>query len=130
MYKGAVDHDFPIPHKDVLEQFIDYQAPEDKYDEIARFDGSVILERTKGEMSARCDKEGANLLAANLANDVATGAKSVDQARREYGDAIKQFMEKGEKARYMQEIAFELPRGKANDSDIAIVSISGQGQDQ
>ena len=39
------------------------------------YDGSVILERTKGEMSAWCDLEGANFLAISLANDVASGEK-------------------------------------------------------
>jgi hypothetical protein len=32
-------------------------------------------------MSARCDKEAANFLAINLANDVATGVKTMEGAR-------------------------------------------------
>ncbi len=47
----------------------------DKYEDLAMFDGSVIVERTKDEISARCDKEEMNLLALNLANDVAAGKK-------------------------------------------------------
>ena len=49
------DHAFPVPHKDVLEQVIDYRVSTDKVDDLARYDGSVIVERTKGELSARCD---------------------------------------------------------------------------
>ncbi|MEX2153654.1 MAG: hypothetical protein WD825_09970 [Gemmatimonadaceae bacterium] len=56
-------HSFPKPHTDLLEQFIDYRVPVDKYDELAAYDGSVIVERTKGEISARCDKEAMNFLA-------------------------------------------------------------------
>ncbi|MGH8284417.1 MAG: hypothetical protein ACRETT_01460 [Steroidobacteraceae bacterium] len=37
-----------MPHKDVLEQVIDYKVPPDKFDDLARYDGSVIAERTKG----------------------------------------------------------------------------------
>ena len=80
--KEETDHAFPMPHKDVMEQVIDYKVPPDKFDELAEYDGSVIAERTKGELSARCDKEEANLLALNLANDVATGKKSAGRGAR------------------------------------------------
>jgi hypothetical protein len=53
---------------------------------LARYDGSVIVERTKGEISARCDKEEMNFLAINLGNDVVTGKKDVDAARKFYAD--------------------------------------------
>jgi hypothetical protein len=89
-----VDHQFPMPHKDVLEQAINYRVPPDKFDELAMYDGSVIVERTKGEMSARCDKEGANFLAINLANDVATGKRTVEEARSEYANQIQLMMNK------------------------------------
>jgi hypothetical protein len=91
-----------------MEQFINYRVPPEKFDELAKYDGSVIVERTKGEISARCDKEGANFLALNLANDRAgqkerrRGAevlrreKSVDEARKFYAETA-QAMMKGEK---------------------------------
>ena len=119
VYREAVDHDFPMPHPDVLEQFIDYRAPLDRYDELAMFDGSVIVERTKGEMSARCDAEGANLLAVNLAHEVATGRRSVDDARRMYGEQIKA-MKAGEPAPYTQRLMFT-PPPSGNDSDRPIM---------
>src|SRR5215212_5873154 len=46
VYREPVDHDFPMPHKDVWEQFIDYRVPPDKFDDLAAYDGSVIVERT------------------------------------------------------------------------------------
>jgi len=46
-----------MPHKDVLEQFVNRNVPVEKFKELAQYDGSVIVERTKGEISARCDKE-------------------------------------------------------------------------
>lgn len=83
-----IDHRFPLPHKDMLLQVVDYEVPADKFDDIAAFDGSVIVERTRGELSARCDKEPANLLAVNLAHEIATGKRSTEQAREIYTDQI------------------------------------------
>ncbi|MDQ3264220.1 MAG: hypothetical protein M3Y59_11245 [Myxococcota bacterium] len=107
IFKEEVDHDFPMPHKDVMEQTIAYQVPVDKFDDLAAYDGSVIAERTKGVLSARCDKEAANFLAINLANDVATGKKSVAHARKHYADAIAKLL-KGEKPDpYLTGLKFE-----------------------
>lgn len=77
-------HDFPAPHTDSVETFVDYEVPADLYSDVARFDGSVMLERTTGEASARCHDEQANRLALNLMHDIVIGAKDVDQARDYY----------------------------------------------
>lgn len=89
LHRQEVQHEFPMPHKDVLQQFVDFAVPADKFDELAHYDGSVVAERTAGELSARCDKEEANFLAINLAADVAEGHKTVDEARDYYANAIK-----------------------------------------
>lgn len=116
VYREEVQHDFPMPHKDVWEQFIDYSVPADKFDELAMYDGSVIVERTKGEMSARCDKEGANFLAINLANDIVTGRRTVEEARRMYAETMMQVM-KGSMPEYTRGFAFTLPRGNTGYAD-------------
>ncbi|BAO54473.1 hypothetical protein [Nonlabens marinus] len=100
-----IDHRFPMPHKDCLLQTVNYQVPVEKYSDMARYDGSVILERTKGTMGARCDKEMANYLALNLAHDVATGNKSVDEARMFYTETIMSVIQ-GEKPEYTQKMMF------------------------
>lgn len=117
--RETIKHDFPMSHPDLLEQAINYRAPVDKYDDLAQYDGSVIVERTKGEMSARCDKEGANFLAINLANDVATGKKTVEEARTYYAAAIKRFMGTKEMDPYMQKIQFQLSGQATGDPDRA-----------
>lgn len=117
--KETIKHDFPMSHPDLLEQAINYRAPIDKYDDLARYDGSVIVERTKGEMSARCDKEGANFLAINLGNDVATGKKTSDEARTYYAAAIKRFMSTKERDPYMQKLQFQPSSQGTGDSDRA-----------
>jgi hypothetical protein len=113
--KEEAQHAFPAPHKDVLEQVIDYRVPPEKFDELAMYDGSVIAERTKGELSARCDMEEANFLALNLAHDVVTGAKSVDQAREYYARAIMD-LKMGKKDPYVQKLQFS-PQQRTADAD-------------
>lgn len=77
-------HEFPIPHIDSVESVIDYQVPPDKLTPLGYFDGSVIVDRTAGEVSARCHDEQANFLALNLMHDIVTGKKSVEEARNYY----------------------------------------------
>lgn len=110
-----IDHDFPMPHKDCLLQVVNYEVPVEKYSDMARYDGSVILERTKGTMGARCDKEMANYLALNLAHDVAQGNRSVDEARQLFTETIMAVMN-GEKPEYTQELIFD-PVQEAGFSD-------------
>lgn len=50
-------------------------VPPEKYEEVAGYDGSVIAERTKGELAARCDMEEANHVALNLAHEIVTGER-------------------------------------------------------
>ncbi len=116
VHRDTVHHRFPMPHPDLLEQVIDYRVPPEMYDELAMYDGSVIAERTKGELAARCDKEGANFLAINLAHDVATGTRTVEEARRFYAQTIQAVMQ-GEQPAYTQGFQFQLPRGATGDPD-------------
>jgi hypothetical protein len=124
-----VPHDFPMPHKDMLKQTIDYRVDPDDGDELLEYDGSVILERTKGEIAARCDKEEANFLAINLANDVATGRRSVDDARRFYAESIMAMM-KGKPNEYVQGFRFALPQGEQGDRDKPFGPVGTTGGDR
>lgn len=117
-----IDHNFPMPHKDMLFQVVEYQVPADKFDELAQFDGSVIVDRTRGEIGARCDKEAANILALNLAHEVITGDRSVQEARKEYADQIVA-MASGEPAPLTAELQFE-PQQNAGFEDKTIMAES------
>ncbi len=117
-----IAHNFPVPHPDVMEQAINYRAPPDMFDELANYDGSVIAERTRGELSARCDKEGANFLAINLANDVATRRRTVAEARQYYAAAMKTFMTTGRMDPYMQRLQFQPAAGQAGDPDVSAMA--------
>ena len=120
--KAFFQHNFPTPHIDAVESVIDYRVPPEKFDDLAKFDGSVIVERTAGEVSARCHDEEANLLALNLMHDIVTGAKSVEDARNYYA---KEFLDYRRKlpTPYMQGLQFQpAPDGNAVDPDEPILS--------
>jgi len=107
VFRTEVPHKFPGPHTDVMQQWLDYKAPLSMYDDLAMYDGSVVLERTSGEMSARCDKEEANVLAVNLAHEVATGKRSVESARQKYGEQI-MAMKAKQPAPYTERVMFNM----------------------
>ena len=67
-------------------------------------------------MSARCDKEGANFLALNLADEIARGRRTVEDARRMYAEQI-MAMKAGRPAPYTERLLFTPMRGSSMDPD-------------
>ena len=120
IYSDEVPHRFPTPHHDVLEQYIPYKVPVEKFSELAAFDGSVLIDRTKGEISARCEGEEANFLALNLAHDIVEGRHNVQSARTAYGEAM-QKMKDGDTPEVMQALQFEVRDGGTGEPDEAII---------
>ena len=114
-------HNFPVPHIDAVESFIDYRVPPEKCTPLAEFDGSVIVERTAGEVSARCHDEEANFLALNLMHDIVKGEKSVPEARRYYA---KEFLDYRRKlpTPYMERLHFQPGAGDTADPDEPVLS--------
>ncbi|MDQ4144793.1 MAG: hypothetical protein M3198_13845 [Actinomycetota bacterium] len=105
-------HDFPTPHTDYISQTINYDVPVEKLPEVAQFDGSLIVYRTAGQVTASCDNEPANFLAINLLHDIVTGAKTADEARHEFGEQTAAWMLNRE-APYTEGVRFTQP----NESD-------------
>jgi hypothetical protein len=118
--KAFFQHDFPAPHTDSVESFIDFRVPVDKFSELARFDGSVIVERTAGEVSARCHDEQANFLALNLMRDIVAGEKTAEEARAYYAKEFAGYRRK-EPTPYMEKLRFETG-GNTFDPDERILS--------
>ena len=113
--KEETPHNFPMAHKDVLQQTIYYNVPLEYFDDLARFDGSVTVDRTKGTLAARCDKEENNFLALNLANEIIKGKRSVDNARAFLAQTVAARM-RGEKSEYTAGLMFT-PDSKGGDLD-------------
>jgi hypothetical protein len=84
VYREEVNQMFPMQHSDVLQQTVDYRVPLNRIDDLSRFDGSLMIDRTKGEISTRNDREEMNILALNLADKIVKGEMTVEEARREY----------------------------------------------
>src|SRR5215218_9503009 len=113
-------HQFPAPHFDSVESVLDYQVPPEQFSPLAAFDGSVIVERTAGEVSARCHDEQANFLALNLMHDIVTGAKDVEEARRYYAKDSPD-ARRNKPTPYMEKLHFP-PEGKTADRDERVLS--------
>lgn len=114
-------HDFPAPHTDSVESVIDYRVPVDRFTQLAEFDGSVVVERTAGEVSARCHDEQANFLALNLMHDIVTGAKSVREARAYYAQEFADYRRR-KPTPYMEGLRFTPGDGDAADPDVRVLS--------
>lgn len=79
LYRVGVKHNFPLPHADILEQTVNYRVPLGKLKDLAAYDGSLVVDRTRGELSAHCDSEEQNRIMLNIADDIVTGQRSVDE---------------------------------------------------
>ena len=99
-------HDFPLPHVDYMEHTITYNVPQDKVGALVEFDASSTINRTVGELSARCDLEGHNILTLNLDHDIVMGKKTVAQARQAFGEIVGQDV-KGEHPAYVEALQFK-----------------------
>ena len=115
-YRDEVPHHFPNPHSDVVESVIDYRVPPEMFSELAKFDGSVVVERTKGEVSARCDMEAANFLAINLTHEIVSGKLTAEQARKVYTETAAAYVV-SRSAPLAEAFQFQLPQDDTNDTD-------------
>lgn len=92
VHRHEIPHDFPQPHTDVIENVINYEVPVEKLTELGYYDSSLYVDRTRGEASARCDMEAANILSLNLMNDIVHGKYTAEQARKIYAEVTAAFM--------------------------------------
>lgn len=118
--REEIPHDFPLPHMDFLEHTIAYDVPAEKASEVIAFDGSVTINRTAGEVSARCDLEGHNILTLNLVNDIVIGKKTAAEARRAFGEAVTADV-KGEHPAYVEKLLFQPTGARARFADEPVI---------
>ncbi|MDP9069849.1 MAG: hypothetical protein M3N68_00895 [Actinomycetota bacterium] len=123
----VVTHNFPAPHSDFLTQVIDYRVPPEKFDDVARFDGSCLVDRTAGEAAARCDSEAANTITLNLMHDIVTGKTTVDEARTKFGEIMVAYT-LGRAAPYAEGLQFAVPDGGTEDEDQRVIGAAILGQ--
>ena len=115
----VTQHNFPAPHPDTVEQSVSYKVPENKHDEIALFDGSVNIDKTRGEMSARCDAEHHNILSLNLAHDIIIGKRTVKDARAFFTQVVMAEKKENRLHDYMKKLNFKSQPNSANPDKIS-----------
>ncbi|WP_141731121.1 hypothetical protein [Oligoflexus tunisiensis] len=103
--REEVPHNMPKPHTDFLEQVIAFRVPTDRFNDVGTFDGSIVIRRTDGEMSATCDKEENNIVSLNVAFDVVQRSRTVDEARHFLARTIAE-LAAGQTPGYAQELKF------------------------
>ena len=75
---------YSAPHTGGLEQFITYKVPFSMLSQLAEYGGCVTADYAKGELSARCGNTPMNCATLNLAHEIITGTRTVNNARDEY----------------------------------------------
>jgi hypothetical protein len=115
LMKESTPHLFPAPHEDFLAVCCQRKVPPEKVGELSKFDGSIMVNRTAGTVTSICDTLENDLIALNLANDIITDKKTVEEARQELA---KQAMavKGGQSAPYAMELQFR-PDMAAADPD-------------
>ena len=119
--RDVVVHNWPTVHSDFFTQVIDYRVPPEMFHIIAMFDGSILCDRTRGEVSARCDSESANVLGMNMVHEIATGKRTVEEARKIAVESTVAY-NLGRSAPYAERLLFEVPRGGTEDLDKSEIS--------
>jgi hypothetical protein len=112
----VVVHHWPTVHSDFLTQTVDYRVPPDMVSAVAEFDGSIIVDRTRGEVSARCDSEAANVLGINMVHELVTGKRDVAGARHTSEQNTVAY-NLGRDAPYAERLLFDVPEGGTEDPD-------------
>ena len=119
--KTPVEHDFPAKHMDVLEQVVEYRVPLNFFTPIATFDGSVVPNRTRGELSVQGDREASNILALNLADDIVQGRATADEARTAMAAGVRD-LEAGQVPEAASKLHILRPQGDASDPDTSVIT--------
>jgi len=118
VYNQELIHNFPSPHNDTLSQTISFHTPIDMADDLIRFKGSLIIDRTKGELTSRSDKESMNILALNLAHELVEKKLTAEKAREIFAkEALNN--SQGEKQLLTSKLNF-MPDSETADADEAL----------
>lgn len=120
VHREVYSHYFPLLHRNSVEHVVDYRAPVAKIDDVWRYNGSIVLNQTKGEMSSYAENEAMNVLALNLAHKVMSGAMSSDAARVTFGKETMSFLN-GKKTAFTQVLNFGTQFNTA-DEGVSIVN--------
>ncbi len=83
LHRDGASHNIPHHHVDILEQTVNEHIRPEVCSELSQFDGSIIVNRTRGELTAYCENEQANIFLLNLAHEIILGKRTSKQAKSE-----------------------------------------------
>lgn len=116
LYKEGDLHRFPLPHQDVLWQTINYKVPLNKIPALLSYNGSILVDHTRGELTVHCDSEIDNILTFNIANTIITGENTVEQAMAYHAQVI-EALRIHEPEEYPLKLRFKYPKTNATTAD-------------
>jgi hypothetical protein len=115
LHRMGVKHNFPSAHEDVLEQTVNYRVPIQKASDLLEYNGSLVIDCTRGELSVHCDSEPQNTIALNIADDIVTGNRTVDEGAAYHAQMIRALQTHVEEI-YTRELKFKvLPSSQTAD---------------
>lgn len=114
--RDEIPHHFPAAHSDFLAQSVSYRVPPECVTELAWFNGSIVVDRTAGELTAHCDDEAMNILALNLAHEVIRGERSAHEARQAWAEEAAMHAVNPPSA-YTVRLVFDPPASDPADTD-------------
>jgi len=113
VYRNAWPHFLGRKDKDYLEQTISYRVPIEKIEDLKRFDRRLEINESRGQLSARSESEAMNFLALNLADEIVTDKRGVDDAR-DFMAKTESLSASGKSSNYTKGFLFP-NRGEAED---------------
>jgi hypothetical protein len=114
-------HNFPTPHVDYFTQYVSYPVPPERAADLTAFDGSVLIDRTAGQLGSRCDHEAFNTLTLNLAVEIIEGTRGVEDARKLYAETAAAYV-MGRDAPYAERLLFTPAMEGSGDPDESVIA--------
>ena len=105
VHKNLYSSYFPLLHQNPVEHVIDYKATSDRITNVWNYNGSVVLNRTQGELSSFGPNEEMNILSMNLTHKIMSGEINEERAKVIHGQETLDFLN-GEKSSLTQSLIF------------------------
>lgn len=116
LHREEAQHNFPYPHKDILEQTVNYKVPPAKVADLVKYDGSLLIDRTRGELTVHCNNEPSNILTLNIADDIVKGERTVEQALAYHAQVVRG-VQIGEPETYPSKLRFKSSQAASETAD-------------
>jgi len=112
VHREASDGEDGTTATGILEQTITYQLPENRFAALDTFTRGMLGDLRRSELSSRSNSEKKNFLAINLAEEIITGQKTLEQAHVFYYKQL-DLMEAGKSSRYTEGFLFPVDNDSA-----------------